>query len=89
MILNLHVKPNSKVDQLFFDEYGNLKVKIRAQPIDGKANIYLVEYLSLLFDVPKSQIRILKGENNQHKKVEIIGFEPDLTSKLHKIKEAK
>ena len=78
MILTLHVKPNSKVDQISWDENGHLKVKIRAQPIDGKANLYLVDYLSCIFKVPKSQITLLKGTNSGHKKIEITGNEDDL-----------
>ena len=85
MLLTLHVKPNSKTDQIGCDEYGNLKVKIRAQPIDGKANQYLIEYLSSIFEVPKSHIRLIKGSNNQHKKVEISGDEEKLLTIFKKM----
>jgi uncharacterized protein (TIGR00251 family) len=82
MLLSIHVKPNSKTDQIGYDAYGNLKVKIRAQPVDGKANEYLIEYLSGIFGVPKSHITLLKGSNNQHKKVEISGDEAKLSTIL-------
>ncbi len=83
MILTIQVKPNSKTDQIFYDQYGNLKVKIRAQPIDGKANSYLERYLSEIFEVPKSYITILKGLNTEHKKVEISASEEHITKILH------
>jgi uncharacterized protein (TIGR00251 family) len=73
MLLSIHVKPNSKTDHIGCDAHGNLKVKIRAQPVDGKANDYLIDYLSGIFGVPKSHIRLLKGSKNQYKKVEILG----------------
>jgi uncharacterized protein (TIGR00251 family) len=86
MLLSIYVKPGSRQDQIEYDQEGNLKVKIRAQPVDGKANKYLVEYLSKVFGVPKSYIQILKGTTNQHKKVEIEGEDEKLREVLDKIK---
>lgn len=71
MILHLTVKPGSRKDEFSVEQDGSIKVKIKEQPIEGKANKYLVNYLSSVFDVPKSRIEILKGENNPHKKVSI------------------
>ena len=88
MILSIQVKPNSKIDQITIDEYGNLKVKIKAQPVDGKANQYLIEYLASIFEVSKSRVEILKGSNNQHKKIEINTTLEEINRILHKIKEA-
>lgn len=69
MILHLTVKPGSRKDEFIVEQDGSIKVKIKEQPIEGKANKYLVNYLSEIFSVPKSKIEILKGENNPHKKV--------------------
>lgn len=71
MIIHLTVKPGSRKDEFIVETDGSIKVKIREQPIEGKANKYLVKYLSEVFDVPKSRIEILKGENNPHKKLSI------------------
>ena len=71
MILHLTVKPGSRKDELIVEQDGTIKVKIKEQPIEGKANKYLVKYLSDIFSVSKSKIEILKGENNTHKKVSI------------------
>lgn len=86
MILTIHVKPNSKIDQIGFDEEGNLKVKIRAQPVDGKANKYLQEYLAGIFNIPKSKIQILKGSNSQHKRVEILAPDVEIGEILKRLK---
>ncbi len=88
MVLTIHVKPNCKVDQIGFDEEGNLKVKIRAQPVDGKANKYLQEYLAGIFNVPKSKVQILKGANSQHKKVEIQASDSDIEEIIHGLKQS-
>ncbi len=82
MVLLVHVKPNSKTDQIGKDELGNLKVKIRAQPVDGKANKYLEGYLSAFFGVSKSQVRILKGANTSHKRIEILASDELISARL-------
>ncbi len=71
MILHLTVKPGSRKDEFVIEPDGSIKVKIKEQPIEGKANKYLLNYLSEIFGVPKSKIEILKGDNNPHKKVSI------------------
>jgi uncharacterized protein len=71
MILRIHVKPNSKTDSISIENAGTIRVKIRAQPVEGKANKYLLEYLSTLFKLPKSKIEIIKGETSSYKKIEI------------------
>ncbi len=71
MILHLTVRPGSRKDEFIVEQDGSIKVKIKEQPIEGKANKYLLNYLSTVFGVPKSKIELLKGENNPHKKVNI------------------
>jgi uncharacterized protein YggU (UPF0235/DUF167 family) len=46
MIITIKVKPNSRIDTIEKMEDGNYRVKIKAPPIDGKANDYLIAYLS-------------------------------------------
>jgi uncharacterized protein (TIGR00251 family) len=84
MQITLHVKPNSKIDRIYY-ENGQLKVKIKAQPIDGKANVYLVRYLSSIFKIPASQIVLLKGSNSKCKKVQMPGNQEDLIKILEKL----
>ena len=59
MKLRIKVKPNSKTDEVIREADGSLKVKIKAQPVEGKANKYLVEYLSKVLNLPKSNIVLL------------------------------
>jgi uncharacterized protein (TIGR00251 family) len=82
MILRIKVKPGSKTDEIVREADGSLKVKIRAQPIEGKANKYLVEYLAKVLGVPKSKITLLKGETNSFKTLEIDAEEERVAAKL-------
>lgn len=67
----IKVKPGSFKDEILIDENADWTVKIRAKPIDGEANVYLVNYLSKQFNINKSAIRIEKGTGNQYKTLSI------------------
>lgn len=71
MKLCIKVKPNSRMDEIIREADGSVKVKIKAQPVEGKANKYLIEYLSKVLNLPKSKIVLLKGETNSFKTLEI------------------
>ena len=68
LVIKFKVLPNSsKNDVLIEDEF--IKVKLTAQPIENKANKALVEFLSKLLKVPKSEIKIIKGETSKEKTI--------------------
>ena len=82
MILRIKVKPGSKADELVTEADGTLKVKIRAQPVEGKANKYLLEYLAGVLGIPKSKIILLKGETNSFKTLQVDADEGVIRKKL-------
>lgn len=71
MELHIIAKPNSKVDAIELTTEGEVKVKIKASPVDGKANDYLIKFLAKKLGIPKSKVVLLKGHTNPHKKFEI------------------
>jgi uncharacterized protein len=70
MLLRIQVKPGSKVDA-FFMENEILKAKIKAPPVEGKANAYLTEMLANKLGLPKSKVTLLKGDTSKFKTFEI------------------
>ena len=79
ILVNIKISPNSKKNEIIKD--GDIiKIKITAQPIDGKANKAVIEFLSKHFKIPKTSIKIVKGETSKEK---TILFE---TSNLYKVK---
>jgi uncharacterized protein YggU (UPF0235/DUF167 family) len=48
-----------------------LKLKLQAQPIEGKANEALVNYLAMVLSVPRSAVTITHGHANKRKLVEV------------------
>lgn len=83
VIINIKISPNAKKNEIINTETGT-KIKITAQPIDGKANKCLIEYLSKTFKIPKTSVIILKGETSKEK---IILLKTQDTNKLIKLKE--
>lgn len=82
IVITLKISPNASKNEIIKSEEG-LKVKITAQPIDGKANKALIEYLSKQLKIPKSSIEILKGETSKEKTVLI---KPRTLEDIDKIK---
>lgn len=68
IIITLKISPNASKNEIIKEGAG-LKVKIMAQPIDGKANKALIEFLSKQFKVPKSYFEIVKGETSKEKTI--------------------
>lgn len=66
IVLSLKVIPNSSKNELTKSDSG-LRLKITAPPVDNKANKFVVAYLSKLFKVPKTSIKILRGDTSREK----------------------
>ncbi|MDP8252827.1 MAG: DUF167 domain-containing protein [Candidatus Kaelpia aquatica] len=71
MKINVKITPNAKRSGII-EEQGVVKVKVNAPAKEGKANKDLIKMLSDYFSVPKSRVKILKGENLRNKVVDII-----------------
>ncbi len=83
IVVNLRISPNAKKNEIIKD--GEIiKVKITALPIDGKANKALVEYLSKNFKIPKTSIKILKGETSKEKTILFKTLDEDKVNNLYK-----
>ncbi len=83
--VNLRISPNSAKNEIIKNDDGSVKVKITAQPIDGKANKALVEFLSKTFKLPKTSIEIVRGETSKDK---TILFKTDDIDKIELLKAA-
>lgn len=83
LIVNIKISPNSSKNEIIKD--GEIfKIKITAQPIEGKANKALIEFLSKTFKIPKTSIKILKGETSKEKTILFITNNPEKLNLLNK-----
>lgn len=68
LVLNIKISPNASKNEIIKSDEG-VKLKITAQPIDGKANKAVIEYLSKNFKIPKTFFEIIRGETSKEKTV--------------------
>ncbi len=66
VLISFKISPNASKNEIIKTDEG-VKIKITAQPIDGKANKALVEFLSKYFKIPKTSIEIVKGHTSKEK----------------------
>ena len=68
--LKIKVIAGSKTNSIEFSEEF-VKIKISQRPMEGKANIAIVNFLSCELKFPKSKIVILNGHKSQIKTIEL------------------
>ncbi len=74
VVLNVRAQPRSSragLDSLMGDA---VKVRLRAAPVDGKANKELVETLADAFGLPKARVVFKGGETSKTKRVLLVGL---------------
>jgi uncharacterized protein len=74
VIFKIRVQPRSSKQELAGIQDDALKLRIKAPPVDGKANEECIRFLSELFDVKKSCISIISGLTSRGKTVSIEGL---------------
>lgn len=67
---NVRVTPHAKQNKVVESD-GVLRVYTTVAPENGRANSAVVELLSDYFNVPKSRIKILKGQTSRDKIVAV------------------
>ncbi|WP_286757848.1 DUF167 domain-containing protein [Ralstonia sp. RL] len=69
--MTVQIMPNAKKSEVIGVLDDALKIRLHAQPIEGKANEALVRYLADALDVPKSAVTITHGHTSKRKVIEI------------------
>ncbi|HSU44370.1 MAG TPA: DUF167 domain-containing protein [Casimicrobiaceae bacterium] len=69
--LSVRVKPGSRVSELIDQRDGTWLARVKAQPVDGKANDELRALIADEFGVRKAQVSIRSGASGRAKIVEI------------------
>lgn len=71
LTLNVHVQPRAGKDEIAGLYGDKLKIRIKAPPVDGKANQHLTEFLADVFGVAKRDVVLLSGETGRDKRFRI------------------
>ena len=69
--LRLKVKPGSRVDELMQLEDGSWLARVKALPVDGKANVALIALVASHFRLRKAQVHIKSGATGRMKLVQL------------------
>jgi hypothetical protein len=75
--LKVRVIPNARKNAVVSWTEDEIRLKIKAPAVEGKANAALIEYLSELTGVPRSKIQLKSGEKARIKIIEIEGAASD------------
>ena len=67
--LALYIQPGASRSEVSGEHDGRLKIKVKAQPQDGEANLCLIEFLSGLLGISKKRIFLMQGESSRQKLV--------------------
>lgn len=88
LILKLYVQPGARQTKIVDVHGEELKIKLAAPPVEGKANHALTEFLAKCFNVPLKHVILKRGAQSRHKIVEICqpGNDPDVLLGEMKIK---
>ncbi len=71
-MLKIHVVPNSSCTKEVGAYNGYIKIKIQSVAKDNEANDELIKFLARKYNISKNKIKILSGNKNNKKIVEII-----------------
>ncbi len=71
LVLNILGTPMAKQDAVLKPKGNQLKISVKAQPQNGRATDYMVEFLAKEFGVSTSAIEVVYGRESIHKQLHI------------------
>jgi uncharacterized protein (TIGR00251 family) len=79
------VQPRAKETALAAKVGDAYRLRLRAPPVDGKANEACIRFFAERFGVPASAVRIVQGLSSRIKVIEIEGVDPAQVERLLKL----
>jgi uncharacterized protein YggU (UPF0235/DUF167 family) len=73
LVISVRAKPRSSVSELELESTGTWVARLRAAPVDGKANAELVALVAQHFGCAKAAVTVLSGASARLKLVRIAG----------------
>ena len=73
--ITVRLQPRASRDEVLgWNEEGALRVRVKAPPVDGAANVALVQLLAKTIGVAKAKITLVSGATARNKIIEIEGL---------------
>jgi uncharacterized protein (TIGR00251 family) len=73
--ISLYIQPRASKTAVVGMHDGALKIRLAAPPVDGAANVALIEFVAERLGIPKSRVRLVAGAGSRRKIVEIEGID--------------
>jgi uncharacterized protein (TIGR00251 family) len=73
--LKIYLQPRSSKNEILGPYRDGIKVRVTAPPAEGKANEALIRCLAKEFDIPPSQVEIIKGLHSREKILKLSGLQ--------------
>ena len=83
--LKVRVQPKSSRNQVDGFEDGTLRLRVTAQPVDGKANAGVIALMAKTLGVSKSRLEIVRGHGSRD---QVISIETLTEQEVHRRIEA-
>lgn len=71
LVLNILGTPMAKQDAILKPKGNQLKVSVKAQPQNGKATDYMIEFLAKEFGINTANFEVVYGRESIHKQLRI------------------
>ncbi len=71
MIVNVRVIPRAKLNKIDVQPDGVVRVHTTTAPTDGKATMDVIKMLAQHFGVPKTSVKLVRGQTSRDKVFEI------------------
>ena len=73
--LNVRLQPRAGADEVVGERDGRLLVRVKAPPVDGRANAALEKLVAKRAGVPKSAVSVVRGHTSRDKVVRVEGID--------------
>lgn len=80
-LFDIYVQPGAKKTEVTGKHDGRLKIRLKAAPIEGKANQELINFFANFFKLRKQDISITQGEKSRYKTV-LISATPEVIQQI-------
>jgi uncharacterized protein len=74
VLIKVHVQPRARINKIGGSHGDRLKIRLKAPPVDDKANEALCQFLADKFQVSKGRVSIVSGKTSRQKTVLVEGL---------------
>lgn len=82
LVFKVQVVPRSSRSEVAGEHNGSLRVRVSSPPVEGAANKELIHVLAKTFNVSRSAVSIVSGQNSRLKQVSVEGVSSSSLAEL-------